>query len=73
MSDEDINLSDIPELTNEQLARAVRNPHFKPVKKSTTVRIDIDVLEWLQENGEGYQTRMNNILRLAMMRSRQTI
>jgi len=35
------------------------------------VRIDADVLAWLKSQGKGYQTRMNAILREAMLRSRQ--
>jgi uncharacterized protein (DUF4415 family) len=31
-----------------------------------TARIDADVLFWLKSNGEGYQSRMNAILRQAM-------
>jgi uncharacterized protein (DUF4415 family) len=33
----------------------------------TTVRIDADVLLWLKSTGKGYQTRINAILRDAMM------
>jgi uncharacterized protein (DUF4415 family) len=31
------------------------------------VRIDADVLLWLKSNGKGYQTRINTILREAML------
>jgi uncharacterized protein (DUF4415 family) len=43
-----------------------RDEFFRPIKKSVTARIDADVLAWLQARGEGYQTRMNTILRNAM-------
>jgi len=43
-----------------------RDEFFRPIKKSVTARIDADVLAWLQARGEGYQTRMNAILRSAM-------
>jgi hypothetical protein len=33
----------------------------------TTVRIDADVMQWLKAQGKGYQTRMNKILRDAML------
>jgi len=36
---------------------------FRPGKKSTTIRIDADVLEWFQSMGKGYQTRINTVLR----------
>ncbi|MCB1075519.1 MAG: BrnA antitoxin family protein, partial [Simkania sp.] len=28
-----------------------------------TVRLDADILEWFKEQGRGYQTRMNAVLR----------
>lgn len=72
MSDDDIDYSDIPPLTEEQLARAVRrNQLYKPVKQATTVRLDADVLLWLKSQGKGYQTRMNSILREAMLKDRR--
>ena len=35
-------------------------------KKSITVRLDADVLEWFRAQGKGYQTRINAVLRLYM-------
>jgi uncharacterized protein (DUF4415 family) len=71
--DEDIDFSDIPPLTEEfwRNAKPWRDRHlFRPTKSSTTVRLDSDVLAWLKSNGKGYQTRMNRILRKAMLRER---
>ncbi len=72
MSDDDIDYSDIPPQTFEN-AIPFRDRHkykhlFKPIKQSTTVRIDADVLLWLRAKGRGYQTRINAILREAMVR-----
>ncbi|MDR2588037.1 MAG: BrnA antitoxin family protein [Spirochaetales bacterium] len=63
--------SDSPELSGEQLALMkpshYRNmAHYKPIKKTVNVRLDADVVDWLQSGGKGYQTRMNAILREAM-------
>ena len=63
----DIDYSDIPPLTDEFWANAVSNPLYKPTKQIATVRIDSDVLLWLKSQGKGYQTRMNAILRQAML------
>jgi uncharacterized protein (DUF4415 family) len=63
--DSGIDYSDIPPLTDEQLASFRR-----PAKKLIAVRLDPDILSWLQEYGEGYSTRINNILRAVMSRSR---
>lgn len=66
--DSEIDTSDIPELTDEFWKNAVRNPLYKPTKTSTTVRVDSDVLAWLKSAGKGYQTRLNVILREAMLK-----
>jgi uncharacterized protein (DUF4415 family) len=66
--DSEIDHSDIPPLDEKFWAAAVRNGTFKPVKTSTTVRVDADVLLWLRSKGKGYQTRINAILRAAMLR-----
>lgn len=56
-------------MTDELFRRAVRNPYYRAIKQSTTVRIDADVLAWLKAQGPGYQTRINSLLRAAMERS----
>ena len=66
--------SDSPILTEEQMKEFrpshLRNmANYKPIKKTVNVRLDADVIEWLQTEGRGYQTRMNNILREAMLES----
>ena len=67
MPDESIDYSDIPPLSDAFWEKAVRNPVYKPTKTSTTVRVDSDVLLWLKSKGKGYQTRINAILREAML------
>lgn len=69
MPDSTIDYSDIPPLDEAFWKNAVRNPFYKPTKTSTTVRVDTDVLAWLKSQGKGYQTRINAILREAMLRS----
>lgn len=64
--DEDIDLSDIPEITD--WSNAVRGKFYRPIKKSVTVRLDADVIAWLKSKGEGYQTRLNAMLRQMMER-----
>jgi uncharacterized protein (DUF4415 family) len=39
----------------------------KPIKKTENVHLDVDVIEWLKNKEKGYQTRMNAILRNAML------
>ena len=64
MKDEDIDLSDIPEITD--WSKAVVGKFYRPIKKSLTIRVDADVLAWLKSQGKGYQTRINSLLREAM-------
>ncbi len=42
---------------------------YRPIKKPVTMRFDADVIEWLKQDGPGYQTKANALLRREMMRS----
>jgi uncharacterized protein (DUF4415 family) len=68
MKDEDIDFSEIPEWTPEMFARAVVRRGLKPTpaKAQLTLRLDQDVLEWFKQQGRGYQTRINALLRAYM-------
>ena len=61
MSDANIDYSDIPALDTAFFrdARVV----VPSGKKQLTVRLDADVLAWLQDQGKGYHSRINAILR----------
>ena len=63
--DSEIDYSDIPPLTDEQLALFRRQP-----KVLVAARLDRDVYDWLKKYGEGYSARINNILRAVMSRAR---
>ena len=63
MKDSDIDTSDIPELDDAFFQNAeLRLPPKQPV----TLRLDADVLIWFKSQGQGYQTRINKLLRLYM-------
>ncbi|MGB7758796.1 MAG: BrnA antitoxin family protein [Bryobacteraceae bacterium] len=64
--DAEIDLSDVPPLTQSFWENAVRNPFCRPVKQQLTVRLDADVVAWLRRHGKGYQTSLNRMLREAM-------
>lgn len=68
MQDDDIDLSDAPEITPEMFAKAIvrRGLTAKPKKQQVTLRIDSDVLTWFKEQGRGYQTKINTLLRAYM-------
>ncbi|MCL2714933.1 MAG: BrnA antitoxin family protein [Alphaproteobacteria bacterium] len=69
MPDSAIDTSDIPPLSEKFWKNGIRNPLLKPTKTETTVRMDSDVLAWLESQGQDYHTRMNDILRDAMLRA----
>lgn len=63
--DSGIDYSDIPALTNEQLAQFRRAP-----KVLVAARLDQEVYAWLTQYGKGYSTRINGILRTVMEQAR---
>ena len=71
MPDSEIDYSDIPPLEESFWKNAVRNPFYRATKTHTSVRIDSDVLAWLKLGGKGYQTRLNKILREAMLKTQE--
>lgn len=73
MPDEAIDFSDIPATTDTMWENAVIGKFYRPVKKQVTVRIDADILAWLQSTGTGYQTRLNQLLRDAMRQATQKV
>jgi uncharacterized protein (DUF4415 family) len=62
--DAQIDTSDVPELGDDFFARA--ELHVPP-KQAVTMRLDADVLSWFKEQGAGYQTRINKLLRAYML------
>lgn len=59
--DADIDYSDIGELDSNFWENAeVREPANK---ERLTVRFDADIVQWFKQQGRGYQTRMNSVLR----------
>ena len=63
LRDEDIDLSDSPELGPEFFANAIIWPG---PKKQITLRLDPDVLKFFRKHGRGYQTTINAVLRKYM-------
>ncbi len=61
MRDEDIDMSDIPELDDSFFKNAEL---VLPKRKvAVTLRVDADVVEWFRTKGKGYQTIMNAVLK----------
>jgi uncharacterized protein (DUF4415 family) len=58
-----IDTDDIPEAPDAHWRNAVRGRFFRPLKQAVSLRLDMDVLDWLKRRGPGYQTEINQILR----------
>lgn len=66
MKNRDIRITpEHPELDVNHIARVIVRKGLKPVeaKRSISLRVDAEVLEWFQAQGPGYQTRMNAVLK----------
>jgi uncharacterized protein (DUF4415 family) len=66
MKNKDILLSaEHPEADVKHIVRGIVRSGLKavPPKRSVSLRIDADVLEWFKSKGAGYQTRINSVLR----------
>jgi uncharacterized protein (DUF4415 family) len=66
--DNDIDFSDCAEVDPAMFAQATVRKGLKPVSKKSqvTLRLDADVLSWFKAQGQGYQTRINALLRAYM-------
>jgi uncharacterized protein (DUF4415 family) len=68
-SEREIDLSDIPATKQLDWKDAKRGQFYRPIKQQITVRIDADVIAWLKDQGTGYQSRLNAILRENMLKT----
>ena len=55
--DGDIDFSDAPRVLD--WSKAGIGKFYRPKKKPVTMRLDSDVIDWLKEDGPGYQTKVN--------------
>ena len=67
--DEDIDLSDAPVVLD--WSKAEVGKFYRPPKKPVTMRLDVDIIDWLKAEGRGYQTKANWLLRSAMLHFRK--
>ncbi len=67
--DEDIDLSDAPEITDFSGFR--RGVFYRPGKQPVTIRLDADVVDWFKRTEPKYQTAVNRVLRDYMLANRK--
>ena len=70
MPDSEIDTTEMPPITD--WSHAVRGPLFRPIKRPLSLRVDADIIDWFQRQGQGYQTRMNFALREYVERHRRS-
>jgi uncharacterized protein (DUF4415 family) len=68
LSEDQINTADPDALEVTDWTNAERGRFYRPVKQLKSLRLDADVLAYFQQQGPGYQTRINRVLRAAMLR-----
>ncbi len=61
MPESEIDTSDMPPIAD--WSHAVRGAFYRPIKRPLSLRLDADVVDWFQRQGQGYQTRINAALR----------
>ncbi len=64
LSEAAVDTSDAPEIRDWSSAR--RGLFYRPIKQQLTLRLDADLIAWFRKHatkGEGYQTRINRVLR----------
>ena len=60
--------SDCPKMTKEKLKNFHRvDSIYKPLKSHISLRLDNDIIAIFKAEGKGYQTRINKILREAVL------
>lgn len=64
LEDGKIDYSDIPKTDNGfwEDAQII----YSPTKKPVSIRLDEDVVNWFKSFGKGYQTKINEVLKLYM-------
>jgi len=64
LKDSKIDYSEIPKTDSGfwEDAQVIYNPNKKPV----SIRLDEEVIDWFKSLGKGYQTKINEVLKLYM-------
>ena len=68
LADDQIDYSDAPPATPEEWRDATVGKFYRPIKQQLTLRIDADVVDWFRKQGKGYQTHVNALLRVAILK-----
>jgi uncharacterized protein (DUF4415 family) len=69
LPESEIDTNEMPEIAD--FRGAVRGAFYRPIKRPLSLRVDADIVDWFQRQGNGYQTRMNEALREYIDRRRK--
>jgi uncharacterized protein (DUF4415 family) len=69
MPETEIDTSEMP--PRRDWTNGVRGAFYRPIKRPLSLRLDADIIDWFQQQGTGYQTRMNAALREYVERNRK--
>ena len=72
MDENEIDLSDIPELTEAELMRMRPGRYWREETSPLSIRVENDILEWLRRTNRNNSISLNDLLREAMHREEQT-
>ena len=61
MPDSEIDTTGMPPITD--WSHAVSGPFYRPINRPLSLRVEADILDWFQRQGQGHQTLMNFALR----------
>ena len=62
---------DLLSLVDQEMSAEAR--WNRPRKRRISLRVDVEVVDWFQSKGPGYQTRINRILRRVMMEGKKRV
>ena len=66
MTDDQIDYSDIPEMTEAQWSKAKRGMFYQPDWQGITLRLDQNVVDWFEEHAETPEKAHQTINRILM-------
>ena len=69
MPESEIDTTHMPPIAD--WSHAARGPYYRPIERPLSLRVDADIIDWFQQHGQGYQTRMNFALREYVERHRE--
>jgi uncharacterized protein (DUF4415 family) len=69
MPESEIDTTEMPAVND--WSNSVRGAFYRPIKRPLSLRLDADIIDWFQRQGQGYQTRMNSALREYVERHRE--